>query len=162
MATNLQFIKEESAEGVSSFTITDIFSATYDVYQVYVRGNGSASVSSLSAEFLDSSDADIAQGAYDYALIRLDPGGSYSDVNGTGANSFEYTYPTNSDNDFSALLTVYNPYDSGSYTFCTTQGMSERGNKGIIAAKSTTSATGMKFYANQDYTPIVVSVYGVK
>ena len=41
MATNLEFIKRESADSVSSFTITDIFSANYDVYQVFVTGNGS-------------------------------------------------------------------------------------------------------------------------
>ena len=162
MATNLQFIKEESAYDVSSFTITDIFSDSYDVYQVFVRGNGRATVGSLSAEFLDSSGSDIAQGAYDYAILRLLPAGSFGDVYGVNANSFEYTYPGSSDYDFSALLTVYNPYSSSTYTFCSTQSMSLQGNKGVIAATSTTSATGMKFYANQNYTPIVVSVYGVK
>ena len=162
MATNLEFIKRESADSVSSFTITDIFSANYDVYQVFVTGNGSASVSSLSAEFLDNGGSDIAQGAYDYALIRLDPSGSYGDVYGENANSFEYAYPTNSDNDFSALLSVYYPYSTSTYTFCTTQGMSVQGEKGIVIAGATTSATSMKFYANQNFTPINVSVYGVK
>ena len=162
MATNLQFIKSESADSVRSFTITDIFSASYDVYQVYVRGNGSQNVSSISAEFLDSGGSDIAQGAYDYAILRMKPDASFDDVYGVNANSFEYAYTSATDNDFCALFTVYNPFSSSSYTFCNIQGMSVYGEKSIIVATSTTSATSMKFYANQNYTPIVVSVYGVK
>ena len=71
MATNLQFIKSATADSVSSFTVTDMFSAQYDVYEVFIRGNGSQNVSSLSAEFLDSGGSDIAQGAYGFAVLRL-------------------------------------------------------------------------------------------
>jgi len=161
MSTNLQFIKSESADNVSSFTITDIFSDSYDVYQVYVTGNGSSSVSSLAAEFLDSGGSDIAQGNYDTAIRRLDPSSTFSSPNTESANSFEYVYPSSTDNDFASLITVYNPYET-EYTFATIQSMSNQGSKAIAIAKSTTSATGMKFYANQNYTPIVVSVFGVK
>ena len=95
MATNLEFIKSETANNVTSFTITDIFSAQYDVYEVFVRGNGSANVGSLNAEFLDSSGTDIAQGAYDTAVLRIDPTGSGGgEVRTTNANSFEWAYPS--------------------------------------------------------------------
>ncbi len=161
MATNLEFIKSATGTSVSSFTITDIFSDSYDVYQVFIRGNGSATVSSLAAEFLDSSGSDIAQGNYDTAILRLDPSSTFGEVRTTSANSFEYVYPSSTDNDFASLITVYNPYET-EYTFATIQSMSNQGSKAIAVAKSTTSATGMKFYANQNYTPIVVSVYGVK
>ena len=96
MATNLQFIKSESADNVSSLTVTDMFSGQYDVYKVFVRGNGSASVSSLSAEFLDSGGTDIAQGAYDTAILRLDPASSFGEVRTTNANSFEFVWKTRS------------------------------------------------------------------
>ena len=162
MATNLDFIKRESADAVSSFTITDIFSADYDVYQVYVTGNGSSSVGSLSAEFLDSGGSDIAQGAYTFAILRLDPTTTFGDVNGTTGNSFEFMYTGSSDKDFAGLITVYNPFSSSTYTYCSTEGNSYYANKGIIVAKSTTSAVSMKFWANQNFTPINVSVFGVK
>jgi hypothetical protein len=162
MVTNLQFIKKESADNVSSLTVTDMFSAQYDVYEVFVTGNGSQNVSSLTAEFLDSGGSDIAQGAYGFAVLRLDPSSTYGEVNGTTSNSFEFAYTGSSDKDFAVKITVFNPFSSSSYTFATIQSMSLQGEKGIAVAKSTTSATSMKFYANQNYTPINVSVYGVK
>ena len=161
MATNLEFIKSASATGVTSLTVTDMFSSNYSVYQVFVRGNGSASVSSLSAEFLDSGGSDIAQGAYDTAILRLDPSSSFGEVRTTNANSFEFVYTSATDTDFGVLITVFNPYET-EYTFATIQSMSNQGSKAIVVAKSTTSAEQMKFNANQNFTPINVSVYGVK
>ena len=162
MATNLQFIKSQSADNVSSLSVTGMFSAQYDVYEVFVRGNGSANVGSLSAEFLDSSGTDIAQGAYDTAIYRLNPASTFSEVRTTNANSFEFVYTSATDTDFGVLITVFNPYSSSSYTFTTIQSMSNQGSKAIAVAKSTTSAEQMKFNANQNFTPINVSVYGVK
>ena len=162
MATNLEFIKSQTADSVSTLTVTDMFSAQYDVYEVFVRGNGSANVGSITAEFLDSSDADIAQGAYGYATFRMKPSDTFDEVNGTTSNSFEMVYTSASDKDFAIKMTVFNPFSSSCYTFAAISSMSAYGAKGITVAKSTTSATGMKFYANQNYTPINVSVYGVK
>ena len=162
MSTNLQFIKSASADSVSSLTVTDMFSAQYDVYEVFIRGNGSQNVSSLSAEFLDSGGSDIAQGAYDFAVLRLNTGSSFDDVYGENGNSFEFAYTGSTDKDFAVKITVFNPFSSSTYTFATIQSMSLSGEKAITVAKSTTSATSMKFYANQNYTPINVSVYGVK
>ena len=162
MATNLEFIKFGSADNVADFTLTDVFSAQYDVYEVFVKGNGSANVGSLSCEFLDSSGTDIAQGAYDNAVYRLKTTSNPDEIRSTNINSFEWVYTGGTDRDFSAKLTVFNPYSTSSYTFATIQSMSEHGEKGIVVAKSTTSAEQIKFYANQNFTPINVSVYGVK
>ena len=162
MASNLEFIKYESADDVATFTITDIFSDRYDVYEVFVTGNGSANVGSLSMEFLDSSGTDIAQGAYDNAMFRLKTSATFDEIRGTNLNSTEWVYPGGSDRDFAAKIIVYNPFSSSTYTWATHQSMSQHGEKGIAVAKSTTSVVSMKFYANQNFTPIKVSVYGVK
>ena len=58
------------------------------------------------------------------------------------------------------MITVFNPYET-EYTFATIQSMSNQGSKAIAVAKSTTSAEQMKFNANQQFTPIDVSVYGL-
>jgi len=158
---NLEFIKSATATGVTSLTVTDMFSAQYDVYEVFVTGNGSQNVGSITAEFLDSGGSDIAQGAYGFAVLRLDPTTSYGEVNGTTSNSFEFAYTGSSDKDFAVKITVFNPFSSSSYTFATIQSMSLQGEKGITVAKSTTSAEQMKFNANQQFTPIDVSVYGL-
>ena len=161
MASNLQFIKSESGDAVSSFTIEDIFSAKYNVYQIYVLGNGSQGTSSITFEFLDSSDADIAQGAYDYALLRCYNGSGFDDIYGADANSVEFAYTSSTDHDFAAVITVYDPFSSSTYTHCTFESMSSAAEKGIFTATSSTSAVSMKFYANQNFTPIKVSAYGV-
>ena len=158
MATELQFIKSASADNVSSLTVTDIFSANYDVYEVFIRGNGSQNVGSLSAEFLDSGGSDIGQSNYDYAILRMHPFEAFSNVNGTNGNSFEFAYTGSSDKDFGAKITVFNPFSSSSYTFANIQSMSITGEKAIVVATVTTSAVSMKFYANQNYTPVDVSV----
>jgi len=36
MATNLEFIKSETGTSVTSLSVTDCFSADYDVYQVLI------------------------------------------------------------------------------------------------------------------------------
>ena len=71
MASNLEFIKSQSANNVTSLIVSNMFSDKYEVYEVFVSGNGSQNVSSLSAEFLDSSDNDIGQGNYHTAIYRL-------------------------------------------------------------------------------------------
>jgi len=162
MSTNLEFIKSASADNVSSLTVTDIFSANYDVYEVFIRGNGSQNVSSISAEFLDSGGSDIGQSNYDTAILRMHPNETFSEVRTTNANTFEFAYTGSSDKDFGAKITVFNPFSSSSYTFANIQSMSISGGKAIVVATVTTSAVSMKFSANQNYTPINVSVYGVK
>ena len=121
-----------------------------------------ANVGSISAEFLDSSSADIAQGNYEYATYRMKPTGAFDQIRVTTGNSFELVYTTASDYDFGMILNVYTPFQSNRYTTATIEASSRYAAKGIVVAKSTTSATGMKFYANQYWTPIKVSAYGVK
>lgn len=162
MASDLEFITSGIAHNVSSFTLSNMFSDKYDYYQVLVTGNGSANVGSISAEFLDNSDADVAQGAYEYATYRLKPTGAFDQIRATTANSFELVYTTASDYDFGMILNVYTPFQSNRYTFATIEASSRYAAKGVVVAKSTTSVTGMKFYANQNWTPIKISVYGVK
>lgn len=162
MASDLEFITSGTADNVSSFTLSNMFSDKYDYYQVLVTGNGSANVGSITAEFLDSSNADIAQGAYEYATYRLKPTGAFDQIRLTTANSFELVYTTAADYDFGMILNVYTPFQSDRYTFATIEASSRYAAKGVVVAKSTTSSTGMKFYANQNYTPITVTSYGVK
>jgi len=162
MATNLQFIKSQSADNVSSLTVTDMFSAQYEVYEVFVRGNGSQNVSSLTAEFLDSGGSDIGTSKYDQAIFRLHYNQTFDQVRTQGGNSFEYAFTSHVDHDFASKLTIHNPFSSSKFTFATIQSASQSGEKDAIVCAVTTSATGMKFNANQNYTPIHVAVYGVK
>ena len=71
MASNLEFVKSASADNVSSLTVTDMFSAQYDVYEVLIRGNGSQNVSSLTAEFLDNTPRNQAKASRHSAKAHL-------------------------------------------------------------------------------------------
>jgi len=159
---NLEFIKSQSADSVSSLTVNNIFSADYDVYEIYVMGNGSQNVSSLGAEFVDSGGSDIGQGAYDTAIHRLHYNQAFDDVRTTGAGTFEFAFTSHVDHDFASRLTVFNPFSSSKFTYANIQSASQTAEKNIVFCGVTTSATGIKFGANQSFTPIHVNVYGVK
>lgn len=162
MAANLEFIKSESADNVSSLTVTNIFSAKYDVYEVFVTGNGSQNTGSITAQFLDSSGTAIGLGSVQQAVQRLKYASAYDPIWGATNNAFEMVYTGAADLDFGIKMTVYNPFSNSEFTYVGIQAISEHAAKGIVCIGSTTSAEQMKFYANQNYTPIKVSVYGVK
>lgn len=162
MATNLEFIKSESADNVSSLTVTNMFSAKYDVYEVFVTGNGSQNTGSITAQFLDSSGTALGSGNVEYAVQRLKYASAYDPIYSATGNAFEMVYTGAADLDFGIKMTVYNPFSNSEFTYVNVQAISEHAAKGIVCVSSTTSAEQMKFYANQNYTPIKVSVYGVK
>ena len=165
MATNLEFIKSASGNGVTTIEITDCFSDKYDVYEVLITGNGSQNVNALAFAYLDTGGSLITSGVYDTAILRLEAGAVFGESRTTSQNYTYCIYTGSTDRDFAHKMTVYNPYSNSSYTFATFQNnsnLSMIGEKGISVAKTTTQAQGIRFYANQQFTPVKLSVYGVK
>ena len=60
MATNLEFIKSASGSGVSSLSVTDCFSADYDVYFVQVAKSLNSVEANLDIRFIDSGGSIIS------------------------------------------------------------------------------------------------------
>ena len=166
---NLEFIKSASGSSVSSLSVTDCFSASYDVYQLTVRQDTAAG-NGVKTQLIDSGGSTITTSNYDYAVYSMKSNTSFSDADRTtNTDSMRLLYQGT--NDSGAIMYIYNPFSSSSYTFGQSQqslyyggaGIPLMGIKAISVLKLTTSCTGIKFTPiSPNFTDIAVSVYGVK
>ncbi len=159
MATNLEFITSSSANNVTALELTNCFSDKYDVYEMYWTGNGSQNVGDLSWKYLDSG-GNVFSNTCDQATVRMIPGSAFDEIRDTNSNP-RGIYTGSSDKDFAMKFVFFNPFTSD-YKFALMQGMSLYGGKSIFVQKDTTVAHGIRLQANQHFTPVNVSVYGVK
>ena len=155
MAGNLEFITSASGTSVSSLSVTDCFSDKYDVYQI------------------SSVDGQLTTGAanYDYASLEIRASASFIERQGTGDTDFRYVvkgYSNPQEGNF--VMYIYNPTDTGSYTFSNWQsaGWSGATNlngnyKGIGVLKDTQEVTGLKLIgdASANLDKAKISVYGL-
>ena len=173
MATNLEFIKNLTPTGSSSsLSVTDVFSAQYDVYAVtYHLTTDSGSPKDTHLRFINSSDTIVTNSNYDYAYLILNTGSAYTQTRATGQDKITgmlgaTDFPPEGN---AGIFYVYNPFSSSSYTFVTSQSSNSHngaraGWKGIAVLKETTSITGLNMFlsstnpTNESY----INVYGVK
>ncbi len=169
MATNLEFIKQVNGTSVSSLSVTDCFSADYDVYQITVRQDTAAG-NSVKTQLIDSGGSTITTSNYAYAQYQMRSNTSFSDADRSASTDSMRLFLQGTE-DSGATMYIFNPYSSSSYTFGQAQqsvyyggaGIPLIGMKTIGALKLTTSCTGIKFTPiNPNFTDIEVSVYGVK
>ena len=168
MATNLQFIKSVTASGgVNTLDISDCFSAEYDVYELLIPKVDTASNFYPSFRFLKASDgsADTTSN-YDSAGLLFGTTG-ISEIRYTNQtaviNSFGLA-STNDANNF-GRVTIYNPFDSSSYTFINGHSVfvysNLEGSKTIAVHKVAQSNSGIQLmFSNMQ--EVKASIYGVK
>ena len=173
MAGNLEFIKSASGTSVSSLDVTDCFSAKYDVYQILLSdldfdGTGNKAIG---MRFLDSVGTVITASEYDSAVLFLESSIAFSQSRYTNITSFGYGLGYTSSNDtgnIGCTVTIYNPYNSSSYTFFNQQSIgyttSAIGTKEIGVHKSAEQITGVNIYVNGagNFSRLTVKVFGVK
>ena len=168
MATNLQFIKSVTASGgVNTLDISDCFSAEYDVYELLIPKVDTASNFYPSFRFLKASDgsADTTSN-YDSAGLLFGTTG-ISEIRYTNQtaviNSFGLA-STNDANNF-GRVTIYNPFDSSSYTFINGHAVfvfsALEGGKTIAVHKVAQSNSGIQLMFS-NMTEVKASIYGVK
>ena len=172
MAGNLEFIKSASGTSVSSFTVTDCFSAKYDVYKIVLTEFEIITAGAVGRlRLLDSGGTVISASEYDYANLDMLSFGSFSEDRSTNATFINrFTGDTRNIYETGGVaLYIYNPYDSSSYTFTQQQntffnnGNGGQGTKGIGVHKSAEQISGINFLASAgNIENIAVSVYGVK
>jgi len=170
MATNLQFIKSASGTSVSSLSVTDCFSANYDVYFVQVAKSLNSAEVNLDIRFIDSGGSIIADSEYDYATLQLNSNTTFGERRNTGQTKISRLVSYGGDEQKTGgtgYTYVYNPYDSSSYTF--TQGASQSiegvtflGDKQIGVHKSAEQITGIALIPTSGTTTLIINVYGVK
>ena len=169
MATNLEFIKSETASGgVNTIDMADCFSAKYDVYELFIPKIDLSSNAYLNFRFLKASDGTAdSTSNYDSAGLMFSPSGAF------GEN--RYTNSTNLSNVFGLIntgsyntggkLTIYNPFSSSSYTFVAGHTVNWYtnlgGSKNIGVHKVAQSNSGIQIQlSNIDF--VEASIYGVK
>jgi len=174
MATNLQFIKEVSiSASTSSTSVDNVFSSDYDVYCIVCRGFSTVGTSGtfLGVRFIDNSGNVVTDAEYDWADLEMRSDASFSDDNDEGATFMRLQGGFDQEPETTgAVIYVYNPSDSGSYTFITTQsggitGGYNRGGKGIGVHKTAETIRGfaiIETVASRPYDSGNISVYGVK
>ena len=172
MATSLQFIKSATCtSATSSLQVTDCFSAKYDVYKVILKVDSVTAEAGTNIRLIDSGGVDSTAN-YDNASLYMKSTTSFSELQGTGETSWEYTmYNEGSVGGFFVMY-VYNPFDSSSFTFAQSQLASHYiasststliGRKGIFVHKVAEQITGIE--ATQSSSRLenaTLVVYGVK
>ena len=170
MATNLEFIKSVSGSSVSSLSVTDCFSAKYDVYAFFIVKQETSANVDTHLRFIDSGGSVITASEYDTAQLSLISYAAFAEGRATSADriyNVQKGEAVSAENGGS-IHYIFNPYDSSSYTFHQTSGAGAVlssgliGNKGIGVHKSAEQITGFNLFPNSGtYDTLEVKVYGL-
>ena len=171
--SNLRLISKTNViSNVSTVSMTDVFSADFDVYQVVITKMTASADDTMRFTYINSSGSELTSSYYEYAqLIMYSTTGFGTDKN-TGQTSTPlggYGIQTD-DEGMGTVMTIFNPFIT-SYTYHPLQigykagtSNTEVGRKGIGAYKGTDSITGIKFKFNAsgEYEKFSVAVYGLR
>ena len=169
MATNLEFIKSASGTSVASLDVTDCFSADYDVYYVTITKLDTTSTDYTYGRIINSSGVDSGSN-YSYAYLQMTSASVFAEgrsASTTTMSGMSYQ-STGAADGIGHSFYCFNPYDSSSYTFFTSQsagfwsGVDLYGFKGIYVHKVAEQVTGLHFNRSGSFDTITVNVYGVK
>ena len=170
---NLEFIKQvtHSGSNVNSISITDIFSADYDVYQIHINDLVYDSATYFYCRLLDSTNTAITAGNYDRATLLMDTGSAWTERRSTGSGNFMELgfFGSGTTNSQVNKINIFNPFSSSSYTFGLDQGFGffgTRGNgtKSIGVLKDTQSCKGFQvntYSAGVYFTAGTITAYGL-
>jgi hypothetical protein len=172
MATNLEFIKSVT---ISSTTVIDMNFVFSDEYDVYVL-KWDFSVDTASGgnwnylRFKDSGNTIDTGTNYDSAVLHPRTDGTFSEYKLPSTTSMQ-RMGIQDQLGGGTIFTIYNPFDSGSYTFvqCQNSGWDNVsptrlfGAKGIGVHKVAQSNTGFRIFNNAVSSMSgTASLYGVK
>ena len=142
--SNLRLINETTVtSGVSSFNMTDIFSADYDIYKVTI----SDVVSTNGYWYLrpiNSSGSVIATSDMDNARLLQKANASFGKDPGTNTSSLWHVQSIAYSSGTNGVFYIYNPFDSSSYTFMTGVQV------GYFSANGSRNQTNIGVYRNSD------------
>jgi hypothetical protein len=168
MATNLEFIKSASASGgVSTLDITDCFSDKYNTYELFIPKVDTGSNFYPSFRLLKASDGSADTTAnYDSGGLLFSTSGT-SEIRYVNATSIVNSHGLSSVNDANNFgkITIYNPFDSSSYTSIHSQAnhvySTLSASRTIAVHTVAQSNSGIQLlFANM--TEVIASIYGVK
>ena len=169
--SNLRLINQTTVtSAVSTVSVTDVFSADFDIYKITVRKFelGGSPLSGHNLQFVNSSGSIVTTSNYDSATLGMKSASTYSQdrtLNGTTGRLGMSIGTT--PNEAVSTIFVFSPFSSSSYTFYINESMSY-GNqwvagKSIGALKQTSSITGIAFTTNSTKTLNngTINIYGL-
>ena len=175
--SNLRLIKQTAtASGITSVSMTDVFSSDYDIYKVTVAQTtydvSNTDVIALKLRFINSGGSIVSASNYSSANMMMKADATKDEdkfTNGT------YSYPGaiigNYENGGGSHW-IYNPYNSDRFSFVTFEGIGGydssnnkmRSMKGIGVLEQQASMTGVNFYSSNASNTFsaYVTVYGLR
>jgi len=170
--SNLRLINETLvSSGVASVSVTDVFSADFDIYKITFTDMEIQSDSYTNMRFINSSRSIVSASSYDNAHLAMYSHTTFGELKGTGDTSIEYLnylYPDSYDDGNGNTLYIFNPFNSSSYTFLLNQGTGMANGvaiynfKGIAVLKQTSSITGINLFRTGNIDNIKVRTYGLR
>lgn len=170
--SNLRLINQTTASSVASLSVTDIFTADFDIYKFTVTSVGlsGSGTTSLNVRTINTSGSEVTASNYDYARLMLKSNAAFAEDRNTNEAKIYTAGELNSTaGGLGATFFVINPFSSTAYTFFIfeNQGMSgtsSRGGKGIAVLKDIASMGGIKLYSDggETMTTITSRCYGLR
>tara|TARA_R100001086_G_scaffold141781_1_gene74480 strand:- start:148 stop:684 length:537 start_codon:yes stop_codon:yes gene_type:complete len=175
--SNLRLIKQTAtASGISSVSLTDVFSADYDIYCVTVAQTTydvtNTDVIAVKLRFISAGGSIVSASNYDSANMHMKAETTKDeDKFENGTYSYSGAIIGNYENG-GGVHWIYNPYNNDRYSFVTFEGgggydssnNKMRSQKGIGILKQTASMTGVNFYSSNTSNTFsaYVTVYGLR
>lgn len=167
--SSLRLLNETSASSVASVSITDVFSADYDIYKIVVDTYQPSTGDTLNIRLINSSGSVITASNYDKATKVLRSYNTFQNDNFANIDKFFQM----SDNNATAVgvglsVYVYNPFNSDRYSFITQSEYSytssgSKGYKGVGVLKQLVSMSGVNFYGHGGHNfTLNAKVYGLR
>ena len=167
MATNLEFIKSETATSVTSIDVTNCFSSKYDVYAITYTMLDNSVGTAMDLRLIDSGGVD-SDSNYDFARLLMYAHTSFSEQGRTN-QTFMRGMGEATEQGNGNWFYIFNPFSTSEYTFGLGQsvgiaGTDMLGFKWVGVKRETTQYTGFQLFTSTPTTlsNIDVSVYGVK
>ena len=168
--SNLRLINETSASNVANVSITDVFTADFDIYKITLTDyDNLGSSNGLNFRFVNASGSIITASDYDHASQIIRSYGAFGEDKSTTetfVSTISYDDTLQKSNGSAAY--IFNPYSSSSYTFALWENSSAStigtvGRKGIAVLHQTTSITGINFLPNSasNFSINSVRTYGL-
>jgi len=169
--SNLRLISESSGNSLSSYSVQDVFSSDYDIYQIEITEFQQTATFSGGMRFINSSGSVISSSDYAWARHSLRSYGSFIDDKSTSDSDIQYIVGSTSSSPLSstgASIWIFNPTNTSFYTYMIFQntnwlvGNGIAGSKAIAVLKKTDSITGFNIHSTGTMGSIKTKHYGLR
>ena len=172
--SNLRLINETTASSVSTISVTDVFSADYDIYKIVINNTDlttSGSNAQIKMRFINASGSIVTDTDYDFAYHNLKTSGSFTDGKNTNQSAIEGNIWLGEDTADSggSVIYIFNPFSSTGYTFSLFQSSATLvsnngyGTKGIGMLEHIYSMSGFHLLLSTgSFDTITTKTYGLR